>query len=152
MLPGLITLRQGLGRSKHGLHGSRCCCTPQGLNHNTHTKHYQEKMNWYGEGICTQRNIHIHVVRSCLLKPFQVSAHELDSILYVDCTKLGVLSQTTINAVGELAERVLFKNPSCYLDMFTTENNVPCVEPCVPNQPRGPSNHGVIESKAMSWS
>ena len=48
----------------------------------------------------------------------QVTVEELDTILYVDCTKLGVLSQTTINSLGDLAERVLFRSPSRNLASF----------------------------------
>ena len=46
----------------------------------------------------------------------QVGVLEVDTILYIDCTKLGVLSQTNINALGELAERILFRAPSRYFD------------------------------------
>ena len=45
--------------------------------------------------------------------------NELDTVLYVDCTKLGVLSQVSINALGELAERLLFRNPSRYSLLIT---------------------------------
>lgn len=48
----------------------------------------------------------------------QVGVEELDTILYVDCTKLGVLNQTTINALGDLTERVLFRAPSRNLASF----------------------------------
>ena len=45
--------------------------------------------------------------------------NELDTVLYVDCAKLGVLSQVSINALGELAERLLFRNPSRYSLLIT---------------------------------
>jgi hypothetical protein len=44
--------------------------------------------------------------------PFEVSVHEIDTVFYVDCTKLGVLSQTNTNALGEMAEKILFRCPS----------------------------------------
>lgn len=33
----------------------------------------------------------------------QVSPHDIDTIFYVDCAKLGVLQQGMVNALGEMA-------------------------------------------------
>ena len=35
----------------------------------------------------------------------------IQTVLYVDCTKYGAMSQPEINGVGEVVERVLFRNP-----------------------------------------
>lgn len=48
----------------------------------------------------------------------QVASSDLDTILYVDCTKLGVLNQLAINAIGDAAERVIFRSPSRYLGLI----------------------------------
>eukprot|EP00435_Cladocopium_sp_Y103_P045667 s474_g13.t1 len=41
----------------------------------------------------------------------QVNVHEVDTILYLDCTKLGVMTQQNVNALGEMAERILHSPP-----------------------------------------
>ncbi|CAK9079028.1 unnamed protein product [Durusdinium trenchii] len=46
-----------------------------------------------------------HIYRS-------VEVGQLRTVLYIDCTKLGVVSQIEINMIGDLAESVLFRNPS----------------------------------------
>ena len=38
--------------------------------------------------------------------------NDLRTVLYIDCTKLGVISQIEVNMIGELAESVLFRNPA----------------------------------------
>lgn len=35
----------------------------------------------------------------------------IQTVLYVDCTKYGAMCQPEINGVGEVVERVLFRNP-----------------------------------------
>ncbi|CAK9002075.1 Uncharacterized protein SCF082_LOCUS7183 [Durusdinium trenchii] len=42
----------------------------------------------------------------------KVDSKDVDTILYFDCTKLGVLSQAEVNLVGEYADKVLSKNPA----------------------------------------
>ena len=46
--------------------------------------------------------------RICL--SLKVDAKDVDCILFFDCTKLGVLSQGEINMLGDIAEKVLFRN------------------------------------------
>ncbi|CAK9060296.1 unnamed protein product [Durusdinium trenchii] len=41
----------------------------------------------------------------------KVATNELDTILYIDCTKMGVVSQANINMIGEMSEKVLSRNP-----------------------------------------
>ncbi|CAK9013014.1 Uncharacterized protein SCF082_LOCUS11746 [Durusdinium trenchii] len=41
----------------------------------------------------------------------KVPVEDVNTIMYVDCTKFGVLNQPEINAIGEMVERVLFRNP-----------------------------------------
>lgn len=41
-----------------------------------------------------------------------MDAKDVDTILYFDCPKLGVLSQAEINMVGDMSEKVLGKNPT----------------------------------------
>ena len=41
----------------------------------------------------------------------QVAFADLHTVLYIDCTKLGVLNQMDINMVGTLTEKVLSSNP-----------------------------------------
>lgn len=42
----------------------------------------------------------------------QVDASELEVVLYVDCTKFGVVSQHEVNAIGTMCEKSLFRNPT----------------------------------------
>lgn len=42
----------------------------------------------------------------------QVAVDDIDLILYVDCTKLGVISQSEVNHIGETAERLMCRNPT----------------------------------------
>ncbi|CAK9083772.1 unnamed protein product, partial [Durusdinium trenchii] len=42
----------------------------------------------------------------------KVDMKDVDTILFFDCTKLGVLNQAEINLIGDCSERVLFRNPS----------------------------------------
>ena len=44
-----------------------------------------------------------------------MKANELDIVLYVDCTKLGAINQKEINQIGDMADKVLQKNPSRFL-------------------------------------
>lgn len=37
---------------------------------------------------------------------------DVDVILFFDCTKLGVLTQSEINMAGDFTEKVLGKNPT----------------------------------------
>ena len=48
----------------------------------------------------------------------QVKPSEVDIVLYVDCTKLGAINQKEINLIGEMADKVLQKNPSRFLAPF----------------------------------
>ena len=43
--------------------------------------------------------------------PWQVPVDDVQAVVYCDCTKLGVMSQPEINALGEFLEKVLFRNP-----------------------------------------
>ena len=36
---------------------------------------------------------------------------DVNTTVYIDCTKFGVMNQPEINAIGELVERMLFRNP-----------------------------------------
>ena len=49
-------------------------------------------------------------------------------VLYVDCTKLGVLSQHDINLIGTCAEKVLGNNPSRSLDDGYKQNSFMIVQ------------------------
>lgn len=42
----------------------------------------------------------------------QVDEKSLQTVLYIDCTKLGVVSQPEVNMIGEIAEAVLSRNPT----------------------------------------
>lgn len=41
----------------------------------------------------------------------QVLPQDLETVLYIDCSKMGVISQLEVNMVGELANKVIFRNP-----------------------------------------
>ncbi len=84
-----------------------------------------------------------------ILDHVKVSTQELHTILYVDCTKLGVLNQSEINMVGTVAEKILSQNPHrpldrssvlqypCRKDMsHTLEYNVhhACLITCIPRK------------------
>ena len=56
---------------------------------------------------CKSINLAIHH-----LSTLEVEVGQLRTVLYIDCTKLGVVSQIEINMIGDLAESVLFRNPS----------------------------------------
>ena len=60
-------------------------------------------------------NMFCFVCYHFLILILEVGVHELDTILYIDCTKLGVLSQANVNMIGEVSERILFRAPSRYL-------------------------------------
>lgn len=45
----------------------------------------------------------------------QVTPQDLDCVLYIDCTKMGVINQLEVNMIGELADKVLSKNPTSAL-------------------------------------
>ena len=45
---------------------------------------------------------------------------DVDVVLYIDCTKMGAISQKEINLVGDLADRILQKNPTRFLSVFPT--------------------------------
>ena len=67
-----------------------------------------------------------------LIPALQVQVSDVHVVLYVDCTKLGVLSQHDINLIGTCAEKVLGNNPSRSLDDGYKQNSlmrhtmVPC--------------------------
>lgn len=42
----------------------------------------------------------------------EVSVGDVHTVLYVDCSKLGVLQQQEINVIGELADRYLSRSPA----------------------------------------
>ncbi|CAK9089138.1 Uncharacterized protein SCF082_LOCUS42073 [Durusdinium trenchii] len=42
----------------------------------------------------------------------KVDVNQIHTVLYVDCTKLGVLQQQEINTIGDLAEKHLSRNPA----------------------------------------
>eukprot|EP00435_Cladocopium_sp_Y103_P029455 s2934_g7.t1 len=41
----------------------------------------------------------------------QVAVEDVQTLVYCDCTKMGVMSQPEINAMGEFLEKVLFRSP-----------------------------------------
>ena len=41
-----------------------------------------------------------------------MDVNQIHTVLYVDCTKLGVLQQQEINTIGDLAEKHLSRNPA----------------------------------------
>lgn len=47
----------------------------------------------------------------------QVDVNEVLIVLYIDCTKMGVLSQPDVNMIGSIAESILFRNPSRFLPL-----------------------------------
>ena len=56
----------------------------------------------------SSKQVHcIHLERSL----FEVPVEDMNTLVYLDTTKLGVLSQPEVNAIGELVEKVLFRNP-----------------------------------------
>lgn len=78
------------------------------------------KKAWCGAycfSICWDWSVAVfHSLFFFILDHVKVSTQELHTILYVDCTKLGVLNQSEINMVGSVAEKVLSQNPSRPLD------------------------------------
>ncbi|CAK9062831.1 Uncharacterized protein SCF082_LOCUS32651 [Durusdinium trenchii] len=42
----------------------------------------------------------------------KVTPQDLDCVLCIDCTKMGVINQLEVNMIGELADKVLSKNPT----------------------------------------
>lgn len=56
------------------------------------------------------------IKKTCLFfipKPsHKVTVADLHTVLYVDCTKLGVLTQQQINQIGALSEKVLGLHPT----------------------------------------
>ena len=59
--------------------------------------------------------IHVPTIISqicfCTLITLEVAPDDVLTIVYLDCTKLCVLSQPEINALGEFVEKHLFRNP-----------------------------------------
>ena len=108
-LPCVTAVWQGLVWPKAGCNVSLSCTGCQGLSfQETNQKNGKVFKKTFWKGI----QLHWPLWFALL----QVGVLEVDTILYIDCTKLGVLSQTNINALGELAERILFRAPSRYFD------------------------------------
>lgn len=80
----------------------------------------------------------------------QVASSDLDTILYVDCTKLGVLNQLAINAIGDVAERVIFRSPSRYLVLIPKVIKSCFPKSCFRQIWVNPQNHS-SKVKAAFW-
>lgn len=42
----------------------------------------------------------------------KVSVSDLETVIWIDCTKMGVISQSEVNLIGDVCDKMLFKNPS----------------------------------------
>lgn len=61
--------------------------------------------------------IHV-IVMACRFQQhrcYQVTTADLHVVLFIDCTKMGVLSQLEINAIGLMCEKILGPNPARFL-------------------------------------
>ena len=63
-----------------------------------------------------------------LVRLEQVQVQDVYTILYFDCTKLGVLAQSEINMIGDVSEKVLGRNPTSgglvFFSVMSCETNV----------------------------
>ncbi|CAK9073143.1 unnamed protein product, partial [Durusdinium trenchii] len=90
-----------------GAHPASLISELYGASEHSNMLHCQQIEGWYAEYANTVRNMPY-----LYKKPSQVDAKDVDTILYFDCPKLGVLSQAEINMVGDMSEKVLGKNPT----------------------------------------
>lgn len=60
-----------------------------------------------------------------------MNINDLHVVLYVDCTKMGVLSQIEVNNIGAMAEKVLGQNPQRFLVLLHPMLTHLLYEPCI---------------------
>lgn len=52
-----------------------------------------------------------HTVLSSLLSACQVAIDDVQTLVYLDCTKFGIMTQPEVNAVGDLVQKIIMRNP-----------------------------------------
>lgn len=60
--------------------------------------------------LCLQK-VRVKLLKDDVPPPWQVSSDDIQTVVYCDCTKFGVMSQPEVNAIGEFLEKTLFRNP-----------------------------------------